>query len=126
MNRPFTVLLADDEPAVQKVVSRRLEANGYRVVIARDGEEALAMARAQRPDAIVLDIMMPKMTGDDVAVHLRDDIRTAGIPVIFLTCLATPDDSVVSGGTSANRMLAKPLDGSELLTALAEIARPSA
>lgn len=126
MNRPFKVLLADDEPAIQKVVARRLEANGYQVVVARDGQEALSLARLEKPDAIVLDIMMPKMTGDDVAVKLREDDRTASIPVIFLTCLATPDDPVSASGAGTNRMLPKPLNGDELLSILGEMTRRAA
>lgn len=114
--KPTRILLADDEFSTQKMIERRLEANGYEVIVANDGQEALRLARERHPDVIVLDIMMPKMSGDEVAQNLQKDTQTSRIPVIFLTCLLRPGEEGNSGFTAAkNWILPKSLDSDELL-----------
>ena len=116
------VLLADDEQAVRKVIRERLVQNGYDVLTAKDGEEALSLAFNYNPDLIILDIMMPKMQGDAVAEKLREDVRTKNTPIIFLTCLITPQEACerlkIAG---ENVMLAKPLDSEELLRVIGKM-----
>ena len=110
------VLLADDEPSVRKMIRERLVQNGYEVLLAKDGDEALILAFNQNPGLIILDIMMPKMQGDAVAEKLREDVRTKNTPIVFLTCLITPQEACerlkIAGD---NVILAKPLDSEELL-----------
>ncbi len=114
---PSVVLLADDEPFLQKLIERRLRANGYLVVLANDGEEALKLAREKHPDVIVMDVMMPKMSGDDVAKELQADSSTSRIPIIFLTCLVRPEEAMEARyHIGRNMMLPKPLDSGTLLS----------
>jgi CheY-like chemotaxis protein len=117
MNKPLKVLLADDETGVQKMVSRRLVSQGYEVILADDGEQALRLAREKLPDIIVMDVMMPKMNGDEVASELKNDARTAEIPIIFLTCLVKADEAWQSHFVVGNNpMLPKPLDSVRLVS----------
>src|SRR5690242_17243248 len=104
-----TVLLAEDEPSVEKMVTRRLTANGYDVVVAHDGEEALQKALSCNPDVIVLDIMMPRISGDVVASYLREIPSMSRIPVIFLSCLLQSGEERTSEESSRENyyMLAK-------------------
>src|SRR5260221_3493949 len=74
-----TVLVVDDDPVIQKLLQVNFEMEGYTVLTAGDGEEGLERARAELPDVIVLDVMMPKMNGLDVAHALKGDNSTSGI-----------------------------------------------
>ena len=90
------ILIVDDEPHIVKIVSNRLIANNYEVITANDGEECLNKAVAEKPDLIILDIMMPKMDGYNTLIALRETLETivgmSKIPVIILT--ARPDSEV--------------------------------
>ena len=95
--RPATILLVDDEDAVQKLLTYPLERDGYRVVPARDGEEALASSARERVDLVVLDMMLPKLDGLEVCKRLR---ATSQVPIIMLTARDDELDKV-SGSSSA-------------------------
>lgn len=82
------VLLVEDSKFLRVSAERALAAAGYQVVSAGDGEEALRLAREQAPQLILLDIMLPKMTGPDVLKALKKDPATAAIPVMMLTSLS--------------------------------------
>lgn len=111
------ILAVDDEPEVLALLEKRLTSSGYEVLTASNGAEALGVARAQRPDLIILDILMPDMDGSQVACQLREDAKTKDIPVIFLTCLYTKREEHKSGhAIGANLFLAKPYEPAELLT----------
>jgi DNA-binding response OmpR family regulator len=79
------ILIADDDPAVLRLVEMILSRQGIRVITARDGEEALHKALTETPDAILLDIQMPKLDGIQVCSKLKATEKTAGIPIGFLT-----------------------------------------
>jgi len=81
------ILLVDDDMTLHEMYAERLRAEGYVIVSAFDGEEAIQKAGAEMPDIILLDIMMPKINGIDVMKKLREDEKTAGIPIILLTAL---------------------------------------
>lgn len=81
------VLLVDDDMTLHEMYAERLKAEGYIIVSAYDGEEALDKTYKEMPDVILLDIMMPKMNGIDVMKKLREDEKTAEIPIILLTAL---------------------------------------
>lgn len=110
------ILVVDDEPKLVDMLKMRLESEGYGVVTAFDGEEGLTRVKQYAPDLIILDIVMPKMSGDTMAEILKDDDKTRDIPIIFLTCLAEGvterQEACMSGG---NCFLAKPFDDAELL-----------
>lgn len=116
------ILIVDDEKDLVETVVFQLEQSGYEVISAYDGPEGLEKAKKEKPDLIILDIMMPKMSGDDVARVLKDDEETRDIPILFLTCLAKGVGDMqkpyMSGG---NIFLAKPFDVEELLKAIEEI-----
>ncbi|MFA7253721.1 MAG: response regulator [Patescibacteria group bacterium] len=81
------ILLVDDDLTLHEMYAERLRAEGYVIVSAYDGEEALDKANSEMPDLILLDIMMPKLNGIDVMKKLREDEKTSGIPIILLTAL---------------------------------------
>jgi DNA-binding response OmpR family regulator len=79
------VLVAEDDPSVRMAIEYVLEGEGFEVLVAEDGERALAMARTKSPDAILLDQMMPKLDGKQVLLKLKESETTAEIPVLVLT-----------------------------------------
>jgi DNA-binding response OmpR family regulator len=81
------ILAVDDEPSIVKLVSAALTMRGYEVVTAYDGQDALDKVALEKPDLIVLDIMMPKMDGREVARRLSKDPKTAKIPIVFLSAI---------------------------------------
>jgi DNA-binding response OmpR family regulator len=106
-----TVLIVDDEPDILLLVRINFELAGHQVRTAADGEEALASVHEQRPDAIVLDVMMPKLDGWTVLGRLKADpdplVRT--IPVVMLTALSSDQDEVRGGIEGAIQYFAKPV-----------------
>lgn len=110
----LTVLVADDDEDVLELVTLRLERTGYSVIQARDGEEALNAARERAPALAMLDVMMPRMTGYEVARALREDESTREIPVILLT--ARVEDSEVTRGldAGADGYIKKPFSPQDL------------
>jgi len=108
------ILVVDDEPDAVKMMEMRLSHEGYEVLKAYDGAEAVKIARKERPDLILLDILMPVMDGAETAAKLRELPETKNIPVIFITCLFTKEDAMqetVRGGTL---FVSKPYDAEEL------------
>lgn len=86
------ILLAEDDRFLRKAAAATLSRHGYEVLTASDGEEALAIARAQAPDLILLDLIMPKLHGFEVLKHLKAEPATAAIPVIVLSNLGQDQD----------------------------------
>ena len=115
-----TILVADDDPGNVSVTESLLKERGYTVLIAVDGEEALKKALAFKPHLILLDIMMPKVDGTDVAMALRENPKTKDIPIFFLTAVVTPEDHIDSIG-SANVIFPKPVNFGALLNKIREV-----
>lgn len=113
-NPAKTILVVDDEPDIRDLVRFRLEHDGYRVITASDGEAGLSLARAERPDLCVLDVMMPKLSGLEVLAQLRQDPSTATMRVILLT--ARGQDADVDRGfeLGAQDYMTKPFSPKEL------------
>jgi DNA-binding response OmpR family regulator len=116
-----TVLVVDDDPVIQTLLHVNFEMEGYKVVEAMDGVEGLVRARADRPDVVVLDIMMPKMNGREVASALKADPVTAGIPVILLSAKAQESDIKAGQSTGAEDYMTKPFDPLDLLDRVAAL-----
>lgn len=112
-----TILIADDEPNQVDTLGAFLRERGYNVITALSGEEALTKATSFRPDLIILDIMMPKMDGTEVAMLLKHDVRTKHIPVFFVTAVIAPEDQGRVSG-SPNLIFAKPVKLDDLLRAI--------
>lgn len=115
------VLICDDDPLVTDLLSHRLLARGYRVSVAADGREALERVAEARPDAILLDAMMPMVDGYEVLRRLRADEATASIPIIMLTARKQEDDIVSALGLGANDFVVKPFIPEELMSRLARL-----
>ena len=109
------ILVADNEPDIQAFVKVNLELEGFEVVLAKDGEEALARATAVRPALVLLDVMMPGLDGFEVCRRLRADVRTSAIPVIILTAKSMTVDKVVGLTAGADDYVLKPFDPMELI-----------
>ena len=107
-----TILVADDDPRLLRLVQRNLELSGYRVLTAVDGEVALKMAEAEKPDVLVLDIMMPVVDGLEVCRRVRE-FSTA--PIIKLTAKGEEDDKVQGLDSGADDYLTKPFSSPELV-----------
>ena len=109
------VLVADDDPDIIELLRLNLEAQGYAVVAARDGEEARSMALQLVPELIVLDVMMPKMDGLEVLAALKGHASTRDIPVVMLTAKASDADVWSGWQAGADYYITKPFDLEELL-----------
>jgi CheY-like chemotaxis protein len=109
------VLVIDDEPDVRWLIRMSLERAGHEVIDAEDGLRGIAMATKQRPEIIVLDLMMPVMDGYGVLAELAKDPRTASVPVVVLSARAIPDEAERAVEAGACRFLEKPFDP-DLLT----------
>ena len=83
------ILVVDDDPDIIELAQNRLEANNYKVISASDGKDGIKKAQQEKPDLIVMDIMMPHMQGGDAVRLLKADQLTKHIPIIFLTALAS-------------------------------------
>jgi twitching motility two-component system response regulator PilH len=108
------VLVIDDEADVRWLLRISLERVGHEVILAEDGLRGVAMAQRQRPDAIVLDLMMPVMDGYGVLDALAKDGRTAALPVLVLTAKAIPEEEDRVTRAGAKRFLTKPFDPDDL------------
>lgn len=109
------ILVVDDDPAVRRLLSQALELEGYSVVIASDGEEALRELPGAAPEVVVLDIMMPRMNGLDVLERIRRDPATATLPVILLTARSSKEDVWDGWQRGVDYYMTKPFDVEELL-----------
>ncbi|MBX7199212.1 MAG: response regulator [Rhodospirillaceae bacterium] len=112
------VLVADDDEVLRRLVTHVLNREGYQVVIAGSGEEVLAEVRSRRPDAIILDAMMPGIDGLEVLHMLRQGETTKDIPVIMLSARSQERDVVRGFDFGANDYLGKPFKPLELLVRL--------
>ena len=109
------ILIVDDEDDIREVAQMSLEmVAGWEVIPARSGDEGLALAARHRPDAILLDVMMPGMDGPATAERLAAGVETAAIPVILLTAKVQPADRRRFEGAGVAGVLAKPFDPMKL------------
>lgn len=109
------VLVADDDLAIQELIRLNLELQGYQVIIASNGVETVRKALSERPDLIILDILMPEMDGYEVMRLLKNSEETSYIPIIVLTAYASDTGALVSWLEGAEGYLAKPFNPDELL-----------
>jgi len=110
-----TILLVDDEDSVQKLLAYPLERDGFRVIQARDGQEALDRFAEQHVDLVVLDLMLPQISGWDVCRELRRNPRTARVPIIMATARDEVSDRIVGLEIGADDYLIKPYNPKELI-----------
>jgi two-component system, OmpR family, phosphate regulon response regulator PhoB len=110
------ILVADDDMDIRDLVAFKLEQAGFDVTAVDNGLAALTAARLEPPDLVVLDVMMPGMSGIDVCRELRNDRNTAGLPIILLTARAQEGDVEVGFGAGADDYIVKPFSPRELVT----------
>ena len=115
------ILVVDDEPEAVELVEFNLKQAGYAVTTAMDGAEALKKARAQTPDLIVLDVMLPEMDGFEICKSLRLDAATAKVPIIMLTAKAAEIDRVLGLELGADDYLTTPFSPRELMLRVKKI-----
>jgi DNA-binding response OmpR family regulator len=106
-----TILVVDDEPTLRETLAETLEADGFRVVTAADGREALARFREHHPDLVVLDLMLPELSGIEVCRILRQE---SGVPILMLTAKSSEVDKVVGLELGADDYVTKPFSLREL------------
>ncbi|WP_352508239.1 MULTISPECIES: response regulator [unclassified Mesorhizobium] len=126
MHDPPRILAVDDTPENLEILRMRLEANGYEVATAADGEEGLAKARELTPDLILLDIMMPKLDGISVVRLLKQDLSLRSIPVILVTAKADTRDVVEGLDAGGDDYLTKPFEHQALLARVRSMLRQKA
>jgi diguanylate cyclase (GGDEF)-like protein len=112
---PETILVVDDDPDIARFVEVNLRSAGYDVSVASDGEEALDKASTLRPDLVLLDVMMPRIDGFEVAQRLRRNPQTSNTSIIMLTAKALSTDKVLGLTAGADDYIIKPFDPIELL-----------
>ena len=123
MRTPPLILVADDNPMNVDILRTRLAVNGYEILTAADGEEALAIAREKQPDLILLDVMMPKMDGLEVCRHLKADSSLSFMPIILVTAKADSKDIVAGLEAGGDEYLAKPVDQAALVARVKSMLR---
>ena len=112
---PAKVLIVDDQPLNIDLLEQELAAAGYLTVAARSGEQAIALARREAPELILLDVMMPGVDGYETCARLKADEDTRAIPVIFLTALKETFEKVRAFELGAVDYVTKPFEAEELL-----------
>jgi DNA-binding response OmpR family regulator len=109
------ILVVDDELDLVETIRFQLETEGFNVITAYNGEDALNLARTENPDLILLDIMLPKLDGYKVCRLLKFDEKYKNIPIIMLTARAQEKDKIIGLETGANEYVTKPFDMDKLL-----------
>jgi DNA-binding response OmpR family regulator len=110
-----TLLIADDEPNIVISVEYLMKREGFEVLVAGDGEEALAKIRQHRPDIVLLDVMMPKMNGFDVCQEVRADPALAGVRILMLTAKGRDTEVAKGLALGADVYMTKPFSTRELV-----------
>jgi len=119
------ILVVDDEGLFIRMIEAFLETNWHKVIIARDGREGLDKAKSEKPDLIILDIIMPEISGLKVCRILKNDDRYSKIPIIILSSKDQKDDFKAGKEAGADAYIAKPYDATNLLAKIEELLKKS-
>ena len=114
------ILVIEDEQEIALIIKMRLEISGYEVIQAFDGQDGLKKAKASSPDLILLDLVLPKISGEQVLNELKDDDKYKSIPIIVVTGLAQDAFSIKDSISKADAYFLKPFDSVELLATIAD------
>jgi CheY-like chemotaxis protein len=119
------VLLVEDHPDTSDIIQRELSVVGYDVLIAEDGQQAVAFAAHLLPDVIVMDMKLPKLSGHEATMRIRENPKTAEIPILAATALTGPGEREKCLAAGCNDYLAKPFTYRELDQAIRKILQPA-
>ena len=120
---PVNVLVVEDEPAIQELIAVNLEHAGHRVTRAKDAEAALGLVKSMLPDLLLIDWMLPGMSGASLAKLLRQDERTRQIPIIMLTARSAEQDKIAGLEAGADDYVTKPFSPKELVARIKAVLR---
>ena len=120
------VLLAEDEPNIVESLTFLLDRAGFEVSVETDGQKALDRARAEQPDVLILDVMLPEMDGYEVLRHLRGEPSTSELPVLMLTAKGQREDRETAFECGANLFITKPFSNTEIIEAVQQLAGTTA
>ena len=109
------ILIIDDDKGLLKLLATSLTTNGFTILTAESGEDGLDMAQKQRPDLVILDVLLPGIKGREVCARLKKSEQTKNIPVIFLTSKKSLDDLMAEMEMGALTHFTKPVDSKKLL-----------
>jgi len=118
------VLLVEDHPDTSDIIQRELSVVGYDVLIAEDGHQAVAFAAHLLPDVIVMDMKLPKLSGHEATARIRENPKTAAIPILAATALTGPGEREKCLAAGCNDYLAKPFTYRELDQAIRKLLQP--
>ena len=118
------ILVTDDSPTILEILKSVLVEEGYEVIAAADGQQALDLARAENPDLIILDLMLPKIDGYKVCRMLKFDEKFKNIPIIMLTARAKDDDEKLGKEVGADAYLRKPFQPEEVIDQIKKLLNP--
>jgi len=117
------ILIVEDEKDIAKMIDYNLKKEGFRTLIARDGEDALDSAMRELPDLILLDLMLPGVDGLEICKELKKERKTAGIPIIMLTAKSRESDKIVGLELGADDYVTKPFSPRELIARIKAVTR---
>ena len=118
-----TILIVEDEKDIIKMLEYNLKKEGFKILSARNGEDALDSANREYPDLIILDLMLPKMDGLEVCKSLKKETKTAAIPIIMLTAKSQESDKIVGLELGADDYMTKPFSPRELIARIKAVLR---
>ena len=115
------ILIVDDDPVILDLIGTKLSESGYEVLKAHDGIEAVRIAKSEKPNLIILDLLMPIMGGAGAVIHLKEDKVTRKIPIFFLTGADLSEDEVQRDHVGADHIFHKPFSFQELMAKIREV-----
>ncbi len=121
---PKKILIVDDDQIVSLTIKRVLELKGYQIAIALNGEEGLEKTKSSPPDLIILDLMLPKLSGEEVCKKIRQDEKLEHLPIIMLTAKSFDTDRIIGKVLGANYYMTKPFNINELLENTSKLLAP--
>lgn len=110
MNGKKKILIVEDETSISVALEYRFKKFGFEVILAEDGEDGLSKARSEKPDIIILDLILPKLTGESVCKEIRKDDNIAKTPIIMLTAKDSDTDRIIGRVIGADCYITKPFD----------------
>ena len=122
-NKKFRILIVDDEPDIREILRMRLSTAGYNILEAENGAEGVRVAHQEKPDLIIMDVMMPVMDGIKATKKIRSNLETAAIPIVMLTAKTAKEDELEGLDAGADDYLGKPFDDEKLLARIRMLLR---